>query len=78
MEANTVSDSARPLLGKRIMVTGAAGSIGSELCRQLTKFDPECLILLDKDENATFEIDQQMRSALKDRAADLETSGSAG
>lgn len=45
---------------KRILVTGAAGSIGSQLCRQLMHFHPECLILLDKDENATFELDQQM------------------
>ncbi len=42
--------------GARILVTGAAGSIGSELVRQLTGFLPSALILLDKDENGLYEI----------------------
>jgi FlaA1/EpsC-like NDP-sugar epimerase len=44
------------LRGKRVMVTGAGGSIGSELCRQILRCQPESLILLGHGENSIFEV----------------------
>lgn len=50
--------------GKRILVTGAGGSIGRELCRQLSLLAPSSIILLDKDENAIFEAERELRASL--------------
>ena len=47
--------------GKRVLVTGAGGSIGSELCRQLLLLKPAQLALLDKDENAIYELEHELR-----------------
>jgi FlaA1/EpsC-like NDP-sugar epimerase len=55
--------------GKRILVTGAGGSIGSELCRQLAAIAPKEIVLLDKDENSIFEIDNDLKEAGGNRVA---------
>jgi FlaA1/EpsC-like NDP-sugar epimerase len=51
----------RFLAGKRVLVTGAGGSIGSEICRQAMRFCPRQLLLLERAENALFEIDRELR-----------------
>jgi FlaA1/EpsC-like NDP-sugar epimerase len=48
------------LSGKVIMVTGAGGSIGSELCRQVSLLGPQALLLLDHDENGIFYINREL------------------
>lgn len=47
--------------GKRVLVTGAGGSIGSELVRQLVRLEPARIAILDKDENAIYELEQELR-----------------
>ncbi|HEX7712417.1 MAG TPA: nucleoside-diphosphate sugar epimerase/dehydratase [Bacillota bacterium] len=48
------------LTGERVLITGAGGSIGSELCRQLAPFKPTQLLLLGRGENSIYEIDQEL------------------
>lgn len=46
--------------GRTIMVTGAGGSIGSEICRQVLRFNPKTLIMIGRGENRIFEIDREL------------------
>jgi FlaA1/EpsC-like NDP-sugar epimerase len=51
--------------GQRVLVTGAGGSIGSELCRQILKYRPSELILLGHGENTVFNIQQELEKVLQ-------------
>ncbi len=51
----------RLLTGQVVMVTGAGGSIGSELCRQIARFRPSTLLLYDQGEFALYTIEQELR-----------------
>ena len=51
----------RFVTGKCVMVTGAGGSIGSELCRQILHFEPSEIVLLGRGENRIFHIERELR-----------------
>jgi len=48
--------------GKKIIITGAAGSIGSELCRQVARFHPSLLLMIDQDETGIFNISNEIKN----------------
>jgi FlaA1/EpsC-like NDP-sugar epimerase len=51
------------LFGKRVLITGAAGSIGNELVRQIAKFNPESLIFFDHNENNQFFLEREIQKS---------------
>src|SRR5690606_605680 len=57
----------RQLTGKRILVTGAAGSIGSEIARQLGKFSPQMIILNDQAETPLHELQLELEDVQKNQ-----------
>lgn len=56
----------RTLEGKRVLITGAGGSIGSELARLAATFRPACVQLMERSENSLFEIDRQIARRFPD------------
>ena len=59
IDMNVIADK---LTNKTILVTGAGGSIGSEICRQVCKFSPKRLILLGHGENSIYNINMELRN----------------
>ena len=57
----------KELKGKRILITGAAGSIGSEIVRQVLRYGPSKVILLDQSEIGLFEIQNEILATLKNK-----------
>ena len=49
------------LTGKRVMVTGRAGSIGSELCSRIAKYKPQQLIIVKRNESILYELELELK-----------------
>ena len=60
----TMDSVAGYLTGQRVLITGAGGSIGSELCRQIVALNPEELIVVGQGENSVFWIEHELRADL--------------
>lgn len=63
---------AHEIEGRRVMVTGAGGSIGSALCREILRHKPAVLVLFDVSEFALYSIERELRGMLRKRASRVE------
>lgn len=61
------------ITGKTVLVTGAGGSIGSEICRQVARFIPKTLILLGHGENSIYSIELELKELIEDETIELIT-----
>ncbi|EIT86528.1 polysaccharide biosynthesis protein CapD [Fictibacillus macauensis ZFHKF-1] len=59
--------------GKVVLVTGAGGSIGSEICRQITLFNPRKLVLLGHGENSIYSIEMELKEKIQSQAIEIVT-----
>lgn len=57
------------LRGKVVLVTGGGGSIGSEICRQIMRFDPKMLLIFDIYENCAYELERELKQQYGEESA---------
>ncbi|SDW42969.1 NDP-sugar epimerase, includes UDP-GlcNAc-inverting 4,6-dehydratase FlaA1 and capsular polysaccharide biosynthesis protein EpsC [Marinococcus luteus] len=69
LDVEGIADS---ISNKRVLVTGAGGSIGSEICRQIARFSPEEIILLGHGENSIYSIEIELRNSLPELSISTE------
>ncbi len=62
----------REVVDKVVLVTGAAGSIGSEICRQLMQYQPQKVVMLDQAESPMYDLQYELRSTFKDNLDRME------
>ncbi|HZH58320.1 MAG TPA: nucleoside-diphosphate sugar epimerase/dehydratase [Metabacillus sp.] len=70
LDINSISEY---VSNKVVLVTGAGGSIGSEICRQISKFHPKTLVLLGHGENSIYTIEMELVDSFKDTGIEIKT-----